>query len=232
VAVVRQRLIGLDAPVEPLRAPRCFFDNQGQGPPPGALYCVNPRRDQPESEGSMTEPTDSMTSGGDTRSGLDRATAILVEIADAVRSAALCAAGQQVQRSSRQVGGMAEAMRAAACSLDRSQSPTAARVAHRAAGRIEGFSRSLHERRWGDIIDEVEGVARRRPALFVLGTVAVGFLAGRLLLDPRPQDKSRQPPAVGEPPPDKSVEAAVSSAAGNGLLASGIHQGLVPRENP
>jgi len=108
--------------------------------------------------------------------------------------------------------------------------PAAARYADQLAERIEGFARSLHEHRWGEMIDEVEGIARRRPVLFVLGTVAVGFLAGRLLSDPAPRDQSRRTLARGTLPPDESVKAAVSSAAGNGALAGGIHESLAPRE--
>jgi hypothetical protein len=193
-------------------------------------WCIKAWPDHLESEGGMTEHTDSMMSGADTPSGLERATAIVVEFADAARSAALCAAGQQVRQTARQVGGIAEAMRAAARSLDRSQSPAAARHADQLAERIEGFARSLHEHRWDQIIGEVEGMARRRPALFVLGTVAVGFLAGRLLSDPAPREQSRRTLATGALPPDEAVRAAVSSAAGNSALAGEIHEGLAPRE--
>lgn len=178
----------------------------------------------------MTEHTGSMENGADAPSGLERATAIVAEFADAARSAALCAASQQVRQTARQVGGIGEAMRAAARSLDRSPSPAAARYADQLAERIEGFARSLHEHRWGEMIDEVEGIARRRPVLFVLGTVVVGFLAARLLSDPAPRDQSRRTLAKGALPPDESVKAAVSSAAGNGALAGGIHEGLAPRE--
>jgi hypothetical protein len=144
----------------------------------------------------VTKPIDSMVSDGETRSGLDRAWALLAEFADAARSAALCAADEQVRRGARQVGSVAEAMRAAARSLDQSQSPSAARHADRAAERIERFSRSLHEQRWSEIIGDVEDVARRRPALFVLGAVTMGFLAGRLLSDPRPENRTPEMPGA------------------------------------
>jgi hypothetical protein len=178
----------------------------------------------------MTEHTDSMENGADAQTGFERAAAIVFEFADAARSAALGAAGQQVRQTARQVGGIAEAMRAAARSLDRSPSPVAARYADQVAERIEGFARSLHEHRWREIIKEVEGMARRRPTLFVLGTVAVGFLAGRLLSDPAPRDQSRRTLAKGALPPDEAVKAAISSAAGNGALAGETHEGIAPRE--
>ncbi|HEV2100725.1 MAG TPA: hypothetical protein VGR45_17600 [Stellaceae bacterium] len=178
----------------------------------------------------MTKPTDSMLNDGDTRSGLDRACALVTELADAVRSAALCAAGEQVRRGARQVGGVAEAVRAAARSLDRSESPTAARYADQTAERIERFSRSLHQQRWSEIIDDVEDVARRRPALFVLGAVTVGFLAGRLLSDPSPQDHAPRARSVTALRPEEAVKAAVASASGNGVLAGRVDDGSAPRE--
>jgi hypothetical protein len=176
----------------------------------------------------VTKPTDSMASDGDTRSGLDRAWALLVEFVDAARSAALCAAGEQVRQGARQVGSVAEAMRAAARSLDRSEIPSVARYADQAAERIESFSHSLDEQRWSEIIGDVEDIARRRPALFVLGAATMGFLAGRLLSDPRPQDHAPRTTSVGALPPDEAVKAAVSSASGHDALAASVDEGLAP----
>ncbi len=167
----------------------------------------------------MVEQTNSTARADDTRPDLERAKAIVVEFACAARSAALSLADEQKQRAARQVGGVAEAVRAAARSLDGSQSPVAARYADRAAGRIEDLSRSLHERRWGELVGDVEEVARRRPALFALGAAAAGFLAGRFLSVPKHRD-DRPPQGAGDAlPPGDAVTAAVSSASGNGRLA-------------
>jgi hypothetical protein len=122
-------------------------------------------------------------------------------------------------------------MRAAAQSFDRSKSPTVARYADHAADRVERFSRSLHEQRWGDIIDDVEDVARRRPALFILGTVAVGFLVGRLLSAPITGEHAPRTTAAGALSPDEAVKAAISSASGDGVPAREVHEGSAPRES-
>jgi hypothetical protein len=180
----------------------------------------------------MAERTDSTMGDGDAQPGLERAKAILAELADAARSAAVSAANQQKERGAQQIGDIAEAVRAAARSLDRSQSPTAARYADRAAARIEELSRLLRERGWSEMAGDLEGVARRRPAWFAAGALAAGFLAGRLLSVPPSHDKARRASSVDALPPDETVKTAISSAAGNGALAGGIDHGSKPRENP
>ena len=75
-----------------------------------------------------------------------------------------------------------------------------ARYADEAADWIEDFSRAVRERRWRDIVADTEDFARRRPALFALGAIAAGFLAGRMLSaspDRRQDEKySRREPAI------------------------------------
>jgi hypothetical protein len=178
----------------------------------------------------MAERTDSTAGFGDAQPGLERAKAIVAEFACATQSAILSLANEQKQRAAQQVGGAAEAVRAAARSLERSQSPTIARYADRAAEQIDELSRSLRARRWGEIIGDVEGVARQRPALFVIAAVAAGFLAGRFLAIPTHCDKAPLP--EGALTPTEAVTAAVSSASGNGGLASWTDEGREPREMP
>ena len=178
----------------------------------------------------MAERTDSTAGDGDPAPGVERAKAILAELAEAACSAALSAVTQQKQRGARQVGGIAEAVRAAARSLDRSDSPLAAGYAEQAADRIEEFSRSLGEYSWQDIVGEVETVARRRPALFVAAAVAAGFLTGRLLSLPAPRTRTQRARHNGMLRPEDAVAAAVSSAAGNGAATGWIGDNAKPRE--
>jgi len=178
----------------------------------------------------MAERTDSTAGFDDTPPGLERARAIVAEFACATKSAVLSLVNGQKQCAAQQVGGAAEAVRAAARSLERSQSPTGARYADRAAEQIEELSRSLRARRWGEIIGEVESVARRQPVLFVIGAVAAGFLAGRFLSIPTHHDNA--PLSEGVLTPTEAVTAAVSSASGNGGLAGSADQGPASREVP
>jgi hypothetical protein len=178
----------------------------------------------------MAEPTDSTTGAGDSRPKRQRAKAILAELADAAMAAALSAVSQYKERHAQQVGALAEAGRAAARSLERSQSPMAARYADRTADQIDEFSRSLRESSWVDLLGDVENSAHRHPALFVVGAVAAGFLAGRFLSVAPPSEKARGATAVSAPSPDEATAAAVSSTAGNGVLAGGIDKSSKPRE--
>jgi hypothetical protein len=178
----------------------------------------------------MTQRTDSRVGAGDPRSNRQRAKAILGELVDAAMSAALSAVSQHKQRHAQQVGALAEAARAAARSLERSQSPMAARYADRTADQIDEFSRSLRESSWVDLLGDVENSVHRHPALFVVGAVAAGFLAGRFLSVAPPSEKARGTIAEGVPSPDEAIAAAVSSATGNGALAGRIDKRSKPRE--
>lgn len=50
-----------------------------------------------------------------------------------------------------------------------------------AADRVDMLSSYLDERELGELVDDVEALARRRPALFFAGAFALGFLAARFV---------------------------------------------------
>jgi hypothetical protein len=56
-----------------------------------------------------------------------------------------------------------------------------ARYADKTADQVERFSGYLRETEVDEIVDEARGFARRRPAAFLGGAVALGFLATRFL---------------------------------------------------
>ena len=182
----------------------------------------------------MAEPTDSTAWGSDPQPGLDRAKAIVNEFVDAACAAAVAAAAQQKERAAQQLATIAQAVRAGADSLDRRQSPVAARYAGQAADRFAEMSQSLDERSWGAVIGEVGGVARRRPALFVAAAVAVGFLAGRFVALPAPEGGTRRTRPADGLRPGEAVTAAISSAAGHAAPSGGpgdaMYRGAAPRE--
>ncbi len=162
--------------------------------------------------------------------GFERAKTILSELLDAARSAAETILEEQKRRTAERVSGMAEAVRCAAQSLDRSENRAIARYADQAADRIEDLSGLIRERQWSEIVADTEDLARRQPTLFALGAAAIGFLAGRLLAVPtdrrRPKKDTPQTldlaPHRGE---TDEITAAVSKLAtqptgGAGKLAS------------
>ena len=106
---------------------------------------------------------------------------VVVEFLDAARSAAESLLEEQKRQVADRVSGIAEALHSAAHSLEQSQNQTIARYIAQAGEQLGQMSRTMHERRWAELVADTDDFARRRPTLFVLAAVAAGFLAGRLL---------------------------------------------------
>lgn len=82
---------------------------------------------------------------------------------------------EQKDAAASRLGGLAEVLRNSARDLDE-RGGASAGLADGAAERLERVAGSLRERDLDGLLDEVERFARRRPALFVGGAVAAGFL--------------------------------------------------------
>ncbi len=177
----------------------------------------------------MAEPTNSTPSVDDPRPSVERVKMILTELADAAQAAALSVVDQQRARVAAQIGGVAEAVHAAARSLERSRSP-AAEYADCGARQIEAVADAIRARHWAGLVADVEDVARRQPTLFVAGAVALGFLAGRFWAALRRTEPLASPVTVAKDQ-ENTVAAAVSSASGNGRLV-GWPPPAEPRELP
>jgi hypothetical protein len=78
------------------------------------------------------------------------------------------------------IGAVAHALRNASSELEGQQEPLA-RVARRAAERIESFSNSLEGRDLTDALESAQDYARRQPALFYGGAFLLGLAAARFL---------------------------------------------------
>jgi ElaB/YqjD/DUF883 family membrane-anchored ribosome-binding protein len=137
---------------------------------------------------------------------------VVTEFLDAARSAAESLLEEQKRQIADRISGVARALRTAAQPLDESQSRVIARYLEAGAAQVEGFSRSMHERHWGDLVADTEDLARRQPAWFVLGALATGFVLGRLLWTAA---GSRQHDAWSSQSrePARTVTAAVSSGS-------------------
>ncbi len=73
------------------------------------------------------------------------------------------------------------ALRETAQQLRRQGQGSAGDYANRAADQLERFSVYLRETEVEEIMEEVRGIARRRPGLFLGGGAAIGFFATRFL---------------------------------------------------
>jgi len=120
----------------------------------------------------MTNGDDSTPEESGRARGLERAGAILAELADALGSTLVAAAEAQRTAAAERVAAIAGALRG----VDRT------------ADQIDDLARFVREQDWREIAAETAAFARRRPRLFGLAAVSLGFLAGRLLLSPVDRD--------------------------------------------
>lgn len=87
---------------------------------------------------------------------------------------------------------VASALRRAGSELG-DNSGVAGKLVSAIADRVESAGRSLDGKELGDVVSDLERFARRNPATFISGAIAVGFLASRFLkssasaVPPRPQ---------------------------------------------
>jgi hypothetical protein len=164
----------------------------------------------------MPKGNDTAPCAGDDGTGFERAGTILVELVEASRAAAEALAYEQKHRAAAQVRGIGEAVRSAAQSLERSQTPTLARYADQAANEIEHFSHLIGDRSWSEIIAETRYFARRQPWLFLFAATAAGFLAGRVLSAPANRGAGDRETYSAR---EASEEVTAAVASGDGKLA-------------
>ncbi len=163
--------------------------------------------------------------------GWQRARAILDELVEAARSAALSIADEQRRQAADQIAGLAGAARAAAQALGDGSNLRSARCAAQTADTIDRFADAVRQRRWNDIVADAESFARREPRLFTLGAAAFGYIAGRMLVSSAKTEATRAAPATIARQTE-AVVAAVSSSAGNGELAGKAPGGAGRHEIP
>ena len=89
--------------------------------------------------------------------------------------------GSQKHQASQRMVPVQSALRETAHQLRSQGQGPMAQYAEKASDQVERFSGYLRETDVDEIIDEVRGVARRRPALFLGGAAALGFFATRFL---------------------------------------------------
>jgi hypothetical protein len=105
---------------------------------------------------------------------------IAEQVVEDLRTAAGSLLTEQRGRAADTVHGIAEALHRTAETLHREQMPLAP-YADRVADQIDAFSARIREQRWSDLLADAEAVAHRQPALFLVGAVAAGFIAGRFM---------------------------------------------------
>ena len=123
-------------------------------------------------------------------------------------------AEKTTETATRTLGDFASAIRRAGDELASAGHSPALQIVRKAADGLEGFSRSLSEKRPEEMINAVRDFGRRNPAAFVGGAVLLGVVLGRFLRasDHRRNDDGAQG-LIGQQGPE---HAAVSSTTAIG----------------
>jgi hypothetical protein len=112
-------------------------------------------------------------------------------VMDRVKDTATAQLANQKNRATDGLGELAQAVRRTSQPLRESHQDTIAEYVERAADGIERFSTRLRQREIGDLVDEAQRFARRRPALFIGGAFAAGLLTARFLKSSSDQKAQR-----------------------------------------
>jgi hypothetical protein len=103
------------------------------------------------------------------------------QVAHQARQKAKDQLATQKERAAGTLDGVAQALRQTGQHLREQDQGPVGRYADRAADQVERFSSHLHERDVDQLTGEAENFARKRPALFLGGTFALGLLGARFL---------------------------------------------------
>jgi hypothetical protein len=119
-----------------------------------------------------------------------------------------------------ELDGVASALRKAGSELGDS-SGMAGKLVSAIADRVESAGQSLNGKELGDVVDDLERFARRNPATFISGAIAVGFIASRFLKS----SASAVPPR----PPQQSLSAADFPTETPAFDDAGTSEGIMDR---
>ena len=132
----------------------------------------------------------------------DRAGQAASDLADQARETAGQVAGQvkkqtssvinnQKVKAAQGLGGVAEALRQTSERLGDRDQGTTQQYVEQAAEQLERFSDYIQRTDMGEMLDGVQDLARREPALFFGGALALGLLAGRFMKSSAPTQSRR-----------------------------------------
>jgi hypothetical protein len=148
---------------------------------------------------------------------------------------------QHKETATRTLGDFADAIRKAGEELSGKDQSMASRLVQQAADGLEGFSRSVSDKRPEELLDAVRDFGRRNPTAFVAGSVLVGLALGRFLRSSGDATAGQSFPATfttpGAPPPglpiegddfhsDEGADLAASGATSIGAPATDLDGGL------
>jgi hypothetical protein len=137
---------------------------------------------------ASTGRTAGMSSTGQNAPGRARETESASQgIADKVRERASAQLNTQKDRATEGLGTMAQAVRQSTQQLRDQHHETVAGYVEQAADQIDRLSQGLKNRDVGQLVQDAQRLASRRPALFVGSAFAVGFASARFLKSSPPE---------------------------------------------
>jgi hypothetical protein len=116
---------------------------------------------------------------------------------DKVKQGATAQLSTQKDRATDGIGSVVDAVRQSTQHLRDNQHDTIAQYVDQAAGQLERWSNQLKEKNVGELLQEAQQLARRRPAVFIGGAFAVGLLGARFLKSSRERSSPYSRPGGG-----------------------------------
>jgi hypothetical protein len=104
------------------------------------------------------------------------------ELVGAARDSAVSLIDAQRARAAEQITAVGDALRRSVESLDSTGAGALVQYVNQAADQVSGFADAVRDRSWNELADDLEGFARRSPAMFMASAVGLGFVLGRFLL--------------------------------------------------
>lgn len=154
---------------------------RGAGQPPGTPGAPGPNANPAGAQGGAQAVADrAQAKAGEV---VDQAKETAGRVAGQVQEQATSRLEEQKERAAGGLGSLAQAVRQTGQELrGQEQGAGVAAYADTAAQQIERAASFLRTRDVPQLLDEVEDVAQRQPALFLGGALALGFLGVRFLL--------------------------------------------------
>jgi hypothetical protein len=110
-------------------------------------------------------------------------------IVDRVKETATAQLTNQKDRGIDALGRVADAVRSSTQKLREERHDTIAGYVDQAADQIDNWSRRLREKDVNELITDVQGLARRQPAVFIGSAFALGLVGARFLKSSRQQSE-------------------------------------------
>jgi hypothetical protein len=165
------------------------------------------------------------SSGETMREGMEKAKAKAAETIAEAQHRGKSHVETQKERAAEQAGKLSDALGEASARLREEGEPSLARYTEQIASSISGLAEKFRDRSVDDLLRDTRDLARREPALFLAGSVALGFAISRFFkasssTDARQEWHSRTSAAVQEIPDDPEFGAPSEPAYGGGAVSN------------